>query len=116
MVEILSDTSELDASMQQAQDAYALETERIERRYNEAQERYGSLEAEKAKQKHRGKEVKKFIAELSRQALVLAEWDERLWITLLDMAMVYHDGRIMFRFKDGTDILSGSDVLLQLIE
>ena len=104
------------ASIAQSQDAYAWDTERIEMRYNEAQERYGLLEAEKAKCKRRAKELKKFIAELARQTLVLTEWDERLWITLLDMAMVYHDGRIMFRFKDGTDILSGSDVLLQLIE
>jgi len=128
MMDMLCDTSELDngiqqaqgemkvaavmmqehikknASVAQSQDAYALETERIEKRYIEAQQRYGLLEAEKAKRKRRGKELKKFIAELAKQPMVQTAWDERLWVTLLDTAMVYHDGRIVFQFKDRTDV------------
>ena len=128
MIEMLCDTSDLEggilqaqnemqattlmmqehikknASVAQSQDAYALETERIEMRYNEAQERFATLEAENEKRKRRGKELKKFIAELARQPVVLSGWDERLWVTLLDTATVHCDGRIMFLFKDGTEI------------
>jgi len=35
---------------------------------------------------------------------VVAELNERLWITLLDTAIVQRDGRIVFRFKSGKDI------------
>jgi len=129
MMKMLCDTSELDAGIQhmqhemqaaaglmqehikknasvaQSQDAYALETDRIEKLYNEALERYESLETEKEKRMRRGKELKKFISELAKQPQVLDEWrDERLWVTLLDTATVYHDGRIVFRFKNTMDI------------
>lgn len=128
MLEMLCDTNELDAGIRQAQqemnaaaglmqdhikknasvaqsqDTYAVETERIEKRYIVAQERCSLLEAEKAKRKCQGKELKKFIAELARRSLALIEWDERLWVTLLDTATVYHEGRIAFLFKGGMDI------------
>ena len=41
---------------------------------------------------------------LKKQPLAVTEWDERLWITLLDTATVQPDGRIVFRFKDGKEI------------
>ena len=93
------------ASVAQSQDAYALKTERIEKRYNEAQKQLNELEAETENRKRRGKELKKFIAELAKQPQALSEWDERLWVTLLDSATVYHDGRIVFSFKDGMVIV-----------
>ena len=124
----LCDTAELDAGMQQEQDEmtvvaglmqahiknnasvaqsqtdYAAETERIEKRYNDALERYNDLEAEKEKRIRKNKDLKAFTKMLKQQPLVIAEWDERLWITLLDTATVYHDGRIVFQFKSGAEI------------
>lgn len=124
----LCDTAELDAGMQQAQDEmtvvaglmqahikknasvaqsqtdYAAETERIEKRYNDALERYTALEAEKAKRIRKNKELKTFTKTLKQQPLVVAEWNERLWITLLDTATVSRDGNIMFRYKSGVEI------------
>ena len=92
------------ASVAQSQEAYALETERIEKRYNAALEHYNALEAEKGKRNHKSKELKAFIAILKQQSLSITEWDERLWITLLDTATVQSDGRIVFRFKSGREI------------
>ena len=125
----LCTTEELDAGMQQAQDEmtviaelmqahikknasiaqsqadYATETERIEKRYNDALERYTALEAEKTKRVRKSKELKAFTKTLKQQPLVVAEWNERLWLTLLDTATVNRDGRIMFRFKSGVEIM-----------
>lgn len=93
------------ASIAQSQADYATETERIEKRYNDALERYTSLEAEKTKRVRKSKELKAFTKTLKQQPLVVAEWNERLWITLLDTATVNRDGRIMFRFKSGVEIM-----------
>lgn len=41
---------------------------------------------------------------LAKQPLVVSEWDERLWVTLLDRATVYRDGRISFRVKSGKEM------------
>ena len=92
------------ASIAQSQADYATETERIEKRYNDALERYTALEAEKTKRVRKSKELKAFTKTLKQQPLVVAEWNERLWITLLDTATVNRDSRIMFRFKNGVEI------------
>lgn len=93
------------ASVAQSQEAYALETERIEKRYNAALEHYNAIEAKKEKRNRKSKELKAFIAILKQQPLTVSEWDERLWITLLNTATVQRDGMIVFRFKSGREII-----------
>ena len=92
------------ASVAQSQDAYALEAGRIEERYNTAFEQYTTLEAERDKRVRKSKELITFIAMLKKQPLVVTEWNERLWITLLDTATVQRDGMVVFRFKSGAEI------------
>jgi hypothetical protein len=92
------------ASVAQSQTDYTEETERIEKRYNDALERYTTLEAEKVKRKQKSRELKDFTKMLKQQSLIVTEWNERLWMTLLDTATVNRDGKIVFRFKSGTEI------------
>ncbi len=72
------------ASVAQSQEAYIQEAERIEKRYNDAEQNYKALEAEREKRILKSKELMVFIATLKKQPLVVENWDERLWITLLD--------------------------------
>lgn len=94
------------ASVAQSQVDYAAKTERIEKRYNEALERHTILEDEKAKRIRKSKELNAFTKTLKQQPLVVDEWNERIWITLLDTATVNRDGSILFRFKSGVEIIS----------
>ena len=93
------------ASVAQSQEAYALEAGRIENRYNAAFEHYTALETEKEKRMRKSKEISTFITTLKKQPLTVLEWNERLWITLLDTATVQRDGRIVFLFKSGKEII-----------
>ena len=92
------------ATVAQSQEAYALEVGRIEERYNAALEHHNALEAEREKRLRKSKELQSFITMLKKQPLVVSEWDERLWVTLLDTATIQRDGRIVFRFKSGKTI------------
>jgi site-specific DNA recombinase len=69
-------------------------------------EHYNTLEAEKEKRNRKSKELKAFIDMLKKQPLAVMEWDERLWITLLDTATAHRNGRIVFRFKSGAEIMA----------
>jgi hypothetical protein len=60
--------------------------------------------AEKEHKHDQDRELRLFIEELKKQPLVLEEWDERLWIAILDRATVFRDGRIAFKFKSGREI------------
>lgn len=92
------------ASVAQSQEAYTLEAGRIEERYNAALDHYTALEAERERRVRKSKELTAFIAMLKKQPLVVSNWDERLWITLLDTATVQRGGRISFRFKSWQEI------------
>ena len=45
-----------------------------------------------------------FITELSRQDGIVAEFDERLWFSLVDFATVYSETDVRFTFKNCTEI------------
>jgi len=60
-----------------------------------------AIEAERAKRMRKSKELAAFIAMLKKQSSIATDWNERLWITLLETATVYCDGRIEFCFKSG---------------
>ena len=92
------------ASVAQSQEAYILESERIENRYNAALAHHNALEAERGKRVNKGKELQTFITMLKKQPLTVCEWDERLWIMLLDTATVQRNGKMVFRFKSGREI------------
>lgn len=92
------------ASVAQSQEAYAQEAARLEERYNAAFEHCTAVESEIDKRKRKSKEISTFIFTLKRQPLTVPEWNERLWITLLDTATVQRDGQILFRFKSGREI------------
>ena len=93
------------ATVAQSQEAYALEAGRIEDRYNTALEYYTALEEDREKRVRKSKELTAFTAVLKKQSLAVTEWDERLWITLLDTATVQRDGKIEFRFKSDDKLL-----------
>ena len=101
MSELMKAHIKKNASVAQSQEAYAQETERIENRYNAAFEHYTALETEKAQRSRKCKELQAFISMLKKQPMAVPEWNERLWITLLDTATVQRDGSIVFKFKSG---------------
>ena len=48
--------------------------------------------------------LKGFIKGIKSCALVIEEFDEKLWAVSVDKVSVMADGRMMFRFKAGTEI------------
>lgn len=92
------------ATSQQSQEEYNKKYNRLVRRYEKAVERLKKANSEKESRMDRDRDIRIFISEIEKQPLVMEVWDERLWISLLDSATVHADGRITFRFKDGTEI------------
>ena len=102
--ELMKEHIKKNASVAQSQESCTLEAGRIEERYNAALEHYTALEAEWKKRVRKSKELTAFISMLKKQPLVVTEWDERLWITMLDTATVQRDSRTVYRFKNDMEI------------
>ena len=45
-----------------------------------------------------------FIKDIKSRPLVITEFDEKLWLTVIDTATVAQDGTIIFKFKNGSEI------------
>lgn len=45
-----------------------------------------------------------FIRELESSPSVVEEFDEQLWAVTVDTVTVTKDGKLHFRFKDGTEV------------
>lgn len=48
--------------------------------------------------------IGRFILELSKCKELLTEFNEQLWIAAVDKVTVFEDGKLLFAFKDGTEI------------
>jgi hypothetical protein len=92
------------ASTAQSQEEYAKKYNGLLARYEKATARLAEVAAEKERKRNQDREIRLFIEALKKQPLVLEEWDERLWIAIVDRATVFRDGRIVFKFKCGSEI------------
>ena len=78
-----------------------------------APEEFEAVQEEMARRKELGRAYsdKAFHSKILSQLwksnpLTVPEWNERLWITLLDMVIVKRDGSIVFRFKSKKEIIA----------
>jgi hypothetical protein len=47
-----------------------------------------------------------FIREIESRPLVITEFDDRLWAVAVDRVTVMADGGLMFRFKNGSEVIA----------
>ena len=97
------------ATTKQSQDEYNKKYNGLVKRYEKAVAQLNKASAEKERRMQRDRELRIFIGAIEKQPLVLECWDERLWISLLETATVRAEGKITFRFKDGTEIEVGAE-------
>ena len=92
------------AASAQSQADYTKKFNALVKRYETANKRVDELSAERMRKQDRDRELRLFIQSIKEQPLVLEEWNERLWVGLLEKATVFHDGRMVFEFKNGAEI------------
>ena len=60
--------------------------------------------AERTRKIERGKQLRGFLAALRKAPDSLLQWDEQVWLLMVDHATVFPNGSVCFTFKDGTEI------------
>ena len=68
-------------------------------------ERKAAPEAVKRRRKSRARILKTCLNSIASGPRVLTEFDEKLWKAAIDRVMVMLDDRLVFRFKDGTEVV-----------
>lgn len=87
----------------QDQEAFHAQNNVYLTRLQELSVRIAEIEQEKRRRKHMARILENYIQKLETSPLVLTDFDEPLWIATVEYATVFHDGKIVFKLKDGTE-------------
>ena len=87
------------------QDEYNRRYDALAKRYRDAEDRLQHLQSLKVTRRFQADVIESFMNELRAidHSLPL-QYRDRLWHNLIDRVTVYEDRRLVFRFKNGTEI------------
>lgn len=72
-------------------------------KYETLKERYDGLAAERERKLDKAKAIDRFIHTVESIDCLLTEFDSHLWMTTVERVTVMSDGKMLFRFFDGTE-------------
>ena len=74
-------------------------------RYETAKAKLEKLQAAKAQREAKAEDIGGFMFELAEYPDPITEFDDRLWLTVIDTVTVHRDGRLTFKFQTGHEIM-----------
>ena len=87
------------------QDEYNRRYDALAQRYRDAEDRAQQLQSQKVTRRFQGDVIESFMNEIRAfDDSFPVQYSDRLWLNLIDRVTVYEDGRLVFRFKNGTEI------------
>ena len=89
----------------QSQDTYLEKYNALVARYETAKAKLEKLQAEKAQREAKAEDIGGFMFELAEYGESLTEFDDRLWLTVIDTVTVHWDGQLTFKFQTGHEML-----------
>lgn len=105
LVEMTQNCIAENARIAQDQGEYQKRYNGLVERYEKAKARFDEVMEAIAERSAKGESLAGFIRTLEAQTEPVAEFDERLWGTMVDYVTVGVDGGMTVVFRDGTDIL-----------
>ena len=87
----------------QNQEEYAARYNGFVERYEKAKVQLEQLRTTKAARENQAEAIGAFVFEVQELG-ILTEFDEKLWLTVIDTVTVHADGRMTFKFQGGTEI------------
>ena len=72
--------------------------------YKKLESKISDLEKEKTERKQKEVLIGAFMFEVSEYGKAIEEFDEQLWMMVIDCVIVYPDGRLGFKFRNGVEI------------
>ena len=88
----------------QSQEAYLERYNSLVKRYEAAKAKLAKLQDTKAQREGKAQDIGGFIFELAECGSAISEFDERLWLTVIDNVTLYRGGKIVFKFRTGHEI------------
>ncbi|MBR0380482.1 MAG: recombinase family protein [Mogibacterium sp.] len=104
IVDMTKNTISENAKVAQDQSDYQERYEGLVQRYDSVKESLDKIVSQIADRKARAASFTEFSKELKKRDGVVAEFDERLWGSLVECVTIGRKKEMVFRFRDGTEI------------
>lgn len=88
----------------QSQEEYIVRYNTLVKRYDAAKTKTEALQRKRADRMAQADAMGGFMFELSERDEALTEFDDKLWIATIDQVAAYHDGRLVFTFKNSLEV------------
>ena len=91
------------SSAAQSQDDYQAKYNELSSRYDEAKKALEKAMWDKAHKQGQGTKLQSFLESLKQKESVLYEWNEELWMVMVEKATVHREKSITFKFYNGKE-------------
>ena len=105
LTEMIKKLIDQNASTAMSQNEYARKYNDYAVRFEKATAEYEKLQKQKLRRLHQSDILETFAFEIFCLPDLRIEFSDRLWLNLIDHATVYGDERIVFRFKNGAEVV-----------
>lgn len=86
------------------QDAFMKKYGSYASKYESESTKVEQLKAHRTERLQKAEAISAFMFEVHEQENFIEDFSEKLWLTTIENVTVYHDGRMVFRFKNGTEV------------
>ena len=104
VMELMRKHIEVNARQLQNQDEYQQRYDTLAARYENTHQQLVTLSAQKQDRIARGKNISRFMEDLENRDSLLTDFDEELWIRMVESITVGSDKNCHFKFKDGSEV------------
>ena len=73
-------------------------------KYDAESAKVDQLKSLRTERLQKAEAVSAFMFEIHEQDRFIEDFSEKLWLTTIDTVTVHHDGRMVFRFKNGMEV------------
>ena len=102
--ELLNKEIDLNSRTKQDQATVIKRHEELVKRYQDARSKIESARKEKSEKRAKALKITQFIENLTKIDLVIPEWSDEIWNSMVERAIVNRDESITFEFKNGKEV------------
>ncbi len=104
VAEMIEKCVDANTHRKQAQSKYIRRYGGLVDRFDKARSRFTELPEQIQERTVRRQAAESFLAVTLKRKTPLTGFDEQFWYATVETKTVYNDGRLLFRFRDGTEI------------
>ena len=104
ITELVKNLIHENASTKLDQDEYVQKYDSLNQRYENATKILEDLQAEKQRRLEQDNAIALYITTLKKNPTLLEEWDDTIWMVMVEKTVIHKDKRITFNFYNGAEI------------